>query len=142
VNISTIRTELAAAIDNITGLRVSSFMPDKLSVPAAVVEVESIDLDKTHGNNLHELVFKIRVYASRATDRSGQAKLDGYLAGSGSGSIRAALETARGVPGAQALNGAAEDLRLTGVDGYGVYRVGETDYYGAELSVTVWARGT
>lgn len=142
MNISLIRDELAAALATISGLRVTSFAADSIAVPAAVVEVDNIDFDKTHGNNLHEITFKIRVYASRATDRGGQKALDGYLAGSGTGSIRAALQAARGAPGQLALNGKADDLRLTRVDGYGVYQVGETNYYGAELSVTVWARGS
>lgn len=135
-SVVSIRDGLATNLATITGLRVSSFAADKVSVPAAVVGEVRIEFDKTFGRGLDEFEVKVRVYASRADDRAGQDKLDGYLAGSGSGSVKAALESDR------TLGGVAQTLRVTDVDGYGVYEVAGMQYVGAEFTVTVWAAGS
>ena len=141
-DVSAVRAALATQLATITGLRSTAFMPDKVSVPQAVVGDVDITFDKTMGRGHDQLDIKIRVYASRASDRAGQLTLDGYLKGSGATSIKAALEAGRGAPGSPALGGAAEDLIVTGVSGYGVYTVADVQYLGAEFAVTVYTRGT
>ena len=137
-----IRQALATQLATIDGLRTAGFMPDKVTVPQAIVGEVEIDFDLTMHRGCDKYEFKIRVYASRADDKAGQKKLDSYLAGSGATSIKAALEAGRGAPGQPALNGAASDLHVTGVAGYGVYEVAGVLYLGAEFTVDVYAPGS
>jgi hypothetical protein len=134
-DVAAIRTGLRTRLATISGLRTPLGF-DKVETPAAQVGEVEIEYDKTMGRGLDELTFKIRVYASRADDRSGQDKLDGYLKGSGSTSVKAAIE------GDRTLGGTAQTLRVTGVSGYGVYEVAGMAYVGAEFTVTVWATGS
>lgn len=134
-SISGIRDGLAVRLATITGLRTTSYEPDKIAVPAAVVGDVEVTFDRAMGRGLDEIKVTVRLYASRAADRSGQKALDAYLTGSGPSSVKAAIEADR------TLGGACSDLRVTGVDGYGVYEVAGTAYYGAEFAVTVYAQG-
>lgn len=132
--VTQLRTGLATRLGTISGLRAAAFMPDRISVPQAIVGEVEIDFDKTFGNQVDEYTFKVRVYASRATDRAGQKALDGYIVAAGASSIKAAIE------GDRTLGGVAETLRVESVTGYGVYEVGDALYLGAEFDVTVHAR--
>ena len=134
-DVATLRAGLRTRLATVSGLRAPVGF-DKVETPSAQVGEVEIEYDKTMGRGVDELTFKIRVYASKADDRSGQDKLDGYLKGSGATSVKAAIE------GDRTLGGAAQTLRVTGVSGYGVYEVAGTQYVGAEFTVTVWATGS
>lgn len=134
-SVSAIRDGLAAQLSNIAGLRVLSYAPDRVSVPAAAVEIESVEFDRTFGRGMDEFSLVVRLYASRADDRAGQDRLDTYLAGSGTASVKAAIEADA------SLGGIAQTLRVTRVENYGVYEVAGVSYFGAEFRVSVWARG-
>lgn len=135
-SIVAIRDGLAANLGTISGLRAFSYMPDRVSVPAAIVGEVGIDFDLTFGRGLDQFAITVRVYVSKASDRAGQDKLDGYLAGSGASSIKAAIEADK------TLGGAAQTLKVVAVTGYGVYEVGGVDYLGAEFSVVIYASGS
>lgn len=135
-SICALRRGLEAQLKNIKGLRVVPHSPERISVPAAAIEVSSIDYDQTFGKRLHEYPFTVRVYTSRADDKAGQDRLDAFLDPTGDVSVKAAIEADT------SLGGVAETCRVTGVDNYGVYEVAGTNYYGAEFAVSVWARGT
>lgn len=130
-----IRDGLAANLATITGLRALSYMPDRVSVPSAIVGEVGIVFDGAFARGLDTITISIRVYVSKASDRAGQDKLDGYLAGSGATSLKAAIQSDL------TLGGACQTLQVSAVSGYGVYEVGGTDYLGAEFTVTVYARG-
>lgn len=134
-SIVAIRAGLAANINTIPGLNVTAHVADRISPPAVVIGEVSIEFDKTMGRGLDEISLTARVYVGRADDRSSQDKLDGYLAGSGALSIKAAIESDL------TLGGAAETLRCATATGYGVYEVAGMQYVGAEFPVTVYARG-
>lgn len=135
-SVTALREGIAAQLGDISGLRMKAFAPDSVNPPAVAVELTSLGFDSTFARGFDEFNFTVRVYASRASDKAGQNKIDSYLAGSGPGSVKAAIEADK------TLGGVAETLRVTGVDNYGIYDVGGTGYYGAEFSVIVWARGT
>lgn len=135
--IAQLRTGILTRLQAISGLRSVPHSPDRVSVPAAAVELTSIEFGATYGVNAVDVhQFTIRVYASRADDKSGQDRLDTFINPAGATSVKQALDTD------QTLGGLAQTLRVTGVDNYGVYEVGTTPYYGAEFAVTVWARRT
>lgn len=135
MSVVTQRAGLKTRLDTISGLRVMAGL-DMASVPAVIVGEVAVDYDQTFNGasgKVHEFTWTVRLYVSRADDRSAQDKLDAYL--DGASGIKAALEADR------TLGGAAETLRVTAMSGYGVYEVAGQAYLGAEFSVSVWARG-
>jgi hypothetical protein len=141
VNIASVRQALADAADTIAGLNCYAYTPNAVAEPAFVVGEVSIDFDEAFGRGMDRLTVACRVLVSAADDKSGQGNLDAYLAGSGSSSVKAALEAARGAPGSLALSGAADDLRVMRMSGYRMYQVGDDHYYGAEFTVLVIGSG-
>jgi hypothetical protein len=135
-DVSAVRSGIDTRLATITGLRHTAFMPDKITPPMAVVGDVEIDFDLTMQRGFDSIEVKVRVYASRASDRAGQSVLDGYLKGTGATSIKTAIE------GDRTLGGAAQTLKVSRVDGYGVYTVAETQYLGAEFTVTVYVTGS
>ena len=85
---------------------------------------------------MEEMVVLISVFSSTAEDESGQRVLDALLARKGK--VRQAIWDMRGEPGQAALGGAADDLYLFDISGYGMITVGDNGtLYGANLSVRV-----
>ena len=135
MDIAAIRQGLAAAADAIDGLTCYGFVPDAIVAPCFMACEVEINFDSAFGRGLDTVTVTCRVLVSRADDKAGQSGLDAYLAGSGSSSLKAALEAARGAPGQSALDGACDDFRVTRVQGYRLYEHAGVDYFGAELTV-------
>lgn len=130
-----LRDAIQAQLSSIAGLRAKGYSPDRVSVPAAAVELTSLTYGRTFGANvLDEYQFTVRIYASRADNEAGQDKLDSFINAAGATSVPQALASD------VSLGGIAQTLMVTGMDNYGVYEVGGTPYYGAEFAVTVLAR--
>lgn len=102
-----VRTGLGTALDTIAGLRVFDYVPDSLSPPAAVVEPLEVDYDESMRRGTDFYRAFILVIVGRMSDRSSQDRLDAYVAGSGVGSVKAALEADR------TLGGACSTLQVT-----------------------------
>lgn len=102
-----VRAGLGTALDTITGLRAFDYVPDSLSPPAAVVEPLEIDYDEAMRRGLDVYRAYILVIVGRMSDRSSQDRLDAYVAGSGSSSVKAALESDK------TLGGACSTLQVT-----------------------------
>lgn len=113
-SIGDLRTGLAANIATISGLRVSSWMPDNVNPPVAVVAPPTIRYDQTMGAGVHgvdEYTFTVQVFVNRDNPRTAQDLLDSYCAALGPSSVKAAIESDR------TLSGAALDLRVTDCQG-------------------------
>ncbi|MEV0227982.1 hypothetical protein [Nonomuraea sp. NPDC050786] len=137
-----VRKGLADAVrDRTPSLNCFGYVPDSVPEPCFYAGEVDITFDRTFGRGLDEIEVTCRLLVSRADDRSGQAALDRYLAGSGPHSVKAALVAARGAPGEPALGGLCDDLHLMRVQAYRMYEVGQVLYYGAELVVRVIGRG-
>jgi hypothetical protein len=133
-SLTSIREGLATAMGNIVGLRCHASIQDQVAVPAAVVgPPELINWDMTFRRSSDRYTIPVRVYASRASERAGQDLLDGFLAGDGASSIKAAIEAD------PTLGGACDSCRVTQARGYGVYQIGGVDYLGVEFVVDVIA---
>lgn len=135
MDIGLIRQGLATNAATIAGLRTFAYMPDSIPVPVLFVADIEIEFDKAFGRGMDEITAKCRLLVSHADDRTGQAGLDAYLAGSGAKSVKVALQTAR------TLGGACDDLRVLSVRGYGLYEHNGTHYYGAEWAVQIIGGG-
>lgn len=142
MDVGAIRAALADAVrDAVPGLNCFGYLPDSVPEPCFYTGEVEITYDQVFQRGMDELLITCRVLTSRADDRSGQAALDSYLAGSGDLSVKAAIEAARGAPGEAALGGLCDDLHVRSVQGYRMYQVGEVYYYGAELVVRVIGEG-
>jgi hypothetical protein len=88
------------------------------------------------GAGMETMVITVSVFTSASDDLDGQKILD-FLIGR-KGPVRSALWAMRGLPGQAALGGAADDVILFDISGYGMISVGDSgSQYGANLSVRV-----
>jgi hypothetical protein len=126
----------AAAID-VNGQRVTAtpFVADAVTPPHFFTAEFDGTYDRTFGG-LVELNLTCRLVLARSDDRTGQSQAR-QLASTGTGTLSAAFLNMRGAPGSSALDGAADDIRLTRVSGPRLFQIGQVEYYGLEFTVFV-----
>jgi hypothetical protein len=73
------------------------------------------------------------VFVGRVAERTAQNALDAYLAPTGSGSVKTAIE------GDRSLGGKAQTLRVTDMNGISPTTVGDVPYLTAQFAVIVYA---
>jgi hypothetical protein len=130
--ISDLRSGIAKNLGTIPGLRTNALVSDNPTPPIAVVEPLVVNFDKTMGRGLDEYQFKVTVIVGRVSERNGQNTLDAYCSGSGTYSVKSAIESDR------TLGGKANDLRVTGLTSYGSLTIGDSTFLAAEFAVTVY----
>lgn len=135
MDIAAVRAALAEAASTVAGLACHGYMPDDITEPALCVGEVEIAYDQTYGRGMDRLTVTCYVFASRADDVSGQRLIDGYLAGSGPASLKAAIEADR------VLGGACHDVRVASAEGYGTYDYGAVKYVGAKITVHITGPG-
>lgn len=131
MNVSNVRDGIKTRLQTISGLRVWDVIPDQVTPPGAVVgQLDfTFDIDNARGVDLANV--DVYVIVQRMDARSGQNKLDGYLAGSGSTSIKAAIE------GDRTLGGTVNTLRVTRAEA-GTYIQGDVTFLSYRYSLTIW----
>ena len=80
---------------------------------------------------LDQASVDVFVIVQRISERTGQEKLDAFLAGSGNGSIKTALESDR------TLGGLVDTLRVITAES-GTYTTGDTQYLSYRYNLTIW----
>jgi hypothetical protein len=131
-SLSSIRSGLSTRLATILGLSVYAYVPDSIEPPTAVVGVmSSVDYDSTmsRGSDMYEI--PLYLYVSRVDAELSQDSLDEFLAGSGSSSIKQAIE------GDTTLGGVVSSARVVEASNYGVYTINSIDYLGVEFSVEI-----
>jgi len=118
---STVRSNLKTRLATITGLRVYDHVPDSVNVPGAVVGQLDITFDASFNRGFDNATCTIILIVGRMSEQAGQSKLDGYLAGTGSTSVKAAIEAD------VTLQGAVQTLRVTQATA-GTVQVSNVDY--------------
>lgn len=102
---SSVRTGLATRLATITGLHVYELIPEVISSPCAIVDQLDLNFDTSmHGGS--QATVDVLLVVQRTSERAGQLALDGYLATTGTGSVKAAIE------GDTTLGGAVQTLRV------------------------------
>jgi hypothetical protein len=142
-SVTDIREGLKARLDTISGLRAHAWVVGDIVPPAAIVipgdpsrkSSLAIAYDATMGRGSDDFLFTLLILVSNKVERSAQEALDGYLAGSGATSVKAAVE------GEDSLGGVAHFTRVVGVRDYGLVTYGGQTYVGAEFMVEVCASG-
>lgn len=135
--LSAIRTGLRDLISTeIPGLFVYDTMPDVPQLDALVICPDEVDFTKTMQRGMDEWRFELYVLVPREPWDICQARLDSYITGAGSKSIRQILYNADGfLDGTSAI--------VTRMRGYGGrFEAANVAHIGALLSVTVITPGT
>lgn len=93
VSVSSIMDTLGDALEEIEGLRVFPYYADRVHPPAVVVGwPDSYAYDSTMARGADTLVFPVTVVVGRADARSSRDQLSLYADGSGSTSVKQAIE--------------------------------------------------
>ena len=131
-SLSSIREGLKTRLATISGLSIYAFVPDSIEPPTAVVGVmSSLEYDSTMARGSDTYNIPIYMYVSRVDAELSQDSLDSYLDGSGSTSVKSAIE------GDTTLGGVVSSARVVEASNYGVYTVNSIDYLGVEFSVEI-----
>lgn len=136
-DIAAIRAGVCTTLASITDLERYDTSPDSPVTPCVIVlpSEQPILFDETMGRGLDAFELMLIVLVSRTISAGAQAKLDSYMAGSGSASIKAKLDADR------TLNGTAQSSRLVGVSEYGTFEWGDVSYFGCKFMLNAWASG-
>ena len=131
---SQVREGLKTNLKEIDNLRVYEQLPDTMVPPCAVIGQLDFTYDLNNARGLDQANVDVFVIVQRFSERAGVDKLDQYLAGSGSYSIKAAIESDR------TLGGACDSLRVTGAEA-GTYQMADVDYLSYRYRVTIYGQG-
>ena len=135
MDVQAIGQGLATAASTVSGITGLPSVPDAISALPLFAPAElEITYDQAFGAGaLTVIVYTCALFVSRGDTNSARVALTGFLAPTGSGSIKAALESDR------TLAGVAKTLRVESVRGaYRLYQVAGIDYLGAMINVRVW----
>ena len=133
-NLSNIRTGLANALGNVSGITVKAFVPDSIEPPTAIVgTMDRIEYDSTMARGSDTYVIRVFLYVSRVDAQDSQETLDSFVAPSGATSVKAKVEADR------TLGGACDSVRVVEANNYGVYTINSIDYLGVEFTIEVIA---
>lgn len=117
---STVRTGLVTRLNTISGLTALSYIPEHITPPIALVDQLEIEFDASMGRGLDTAFVDVMLIVPRQDAQSGQSALDGYLAGTGTGSIKAAIESDKTLGGAcstlQVLSASPGTYQSQGID--------------------------
>ena len=86
--IATLRTGVADALGALSGVRVYETIPDTPNPPCAVIELQRVLFDSTFARGADEFEFNVLMIVARADDRTAQSRVEAFIAGSGTGSVK------------------------------------------------------
>ena len=129
--INQVREALGTNLENISGLRIYDQIPDVPVPPCAVVGQLDFTFDIDNARGLDQASVDVYVIVQRISERTGQNKLDELLAGTGSKSIKTALESDR------TLGGLVSTLRVISAES-GTYPSGDTQFLSYRYNLTIW----
>jgi len=130
-NIPGVRDAIKTNLQTITNMRVYDTIPDVIVPPCAVVGQLDFTFDIDNQRGLDQASVDVYVIVQRISERSGQDKLDVYLAGSGTGSVKTALESDR------TLGGLVDTLRVISAES-GTYQTGDQTFLSYRYNLTIW----
>ena len=130
-DVNGVRDALKVNLQTISRLRIYENIPDVIVPPCAVVGQLDFTFDIDNARGLDQASVDVYVIVQRLSERTGQDKLDLFLAGSGKGSIKTAIESDR------TLGGLVDTLRVTSAES-GTYTSGEQSFLSYRYNVTIW----
>lgn len=132
MDLDAVMTQIGTALDTISGLRIA-VVGEKPVPPAAYVSYpDSITFDQTYGRGQDAMVLQVVLVVGRTVDRATRTALAGYCKGSGSSSVKAAVDGGTYT--------ACDSVTVTGVE-FDVVPLGAVDHMAAIFSVSVVGSG-
>jgi hypothetical protein len=132
-NLSDIRKGLLGQLSLVRGLRVSEHVPEQINPPAAIITKAEVDYTQNMSGGLTEWSMQVQLIAGRMADQQSQRQIDAWLSWDGDQSVRQAIEADR------TLGGNCQTSRVTSADALSSVQVGDSEYIGVTVAVTVWA---
>ena len=132
-NLSDLKQGLADRLATVPRLRVSPQIPEQVNPPIAVVSRARVDYHRDMAGGTTEWTMQVQLVAGRMADRQSQRTIDAWLSWDGPASVRRAIE-ADGT-----LGGVALDTVVTDADALTTFQIGDSEYIGVTMNVTVWA---
>jgi hypothetical protein len=130
-DVNGVRDALKVNLQTISRLRIYDNIPDVIVPPCAVVGQLDFTFDIDNARGLDQASVDVYVIVQRLSERTGQDKLDNFLAGSGKGSIKTAIESDR------SLGGLVDTLRVISAES-GTYTSGEQSFLSYRYNLTIW----
>jgi len=131
--LTAVRDALATALATIPGLNTSATAPGQVTIPIAFVlpgdPVVSFDSTMARGSDDFQLI--VRLLVGQQTDYASQDEIDKYLAGTGTHSVKEAVDGN--------LAGAVDFARVASARNYGEFDHNGALYLGVEFVVEVTA---
>ena len=131
IQISKVRDAIAKNIESISGIRVYDTIPDVVVPPCAIVGQLDFTFDIDNARGLDQASVDVYVIVQRISERAGQDKLDELLAGTGTKSIKTALESDR------TLGGLVNTLRVLTAES-GTYISGDVTFLSYRYNLAIW----
>ena len=130
-DVNGVRDALKVNLQTISRLRIYENIPDVVVPPCAVVGQLDFTFDIDNMRGLDQASVDVYVIVQRLSERTGQDKLDNFLAGSGKGSIKTAIESDR------SLGGLVDTLRVITAES-GTYTSGDQSFLSYRYNLTIW----
>ncbi len=131
-DLANIAAGLKTRLATITGLRALDKIPGNITAPCAWPQPVSEEYDDTFEGDT-TILFRVVIAAGAISDiERAQTVLMGYLAPSGTGSIKAAIEADI------TLSGSVDSCRVLRWHDYGLLEMGALQFVGALLDVEVF----
>ena len=130
-DVNGVRDALKVNLQTISRLRIYDTIPDIVTPPCAVVGQLDFTFDVDNARGLDQASVDVYVIVQRLSERTGQDKLDNFLAGSGNKSIKTAIESDR------TLDGLVDTLRVISAES-GTYTSGDQSFLSYRYNLTIW----
>lgn len=133
LDLNAVMDAIGSRLVGVTGLRVYDYAADAASPPAAIVALpEMVSYDEVAGRGADRAVIPVTVLVGKVSDRAARDQLAQYVSGTGSQSIKAAVEGGTGD-----LGGVAHTVRVTEAR-IEIVTIQAIEYLGASFDVEVY----
>lgn len=132
-NAADLHDAIARSLATVPGLRVADHLPEAVTPPMAVIQIQSVTYHRAMQGGSSEWKYVISVVAGRMGDRAAQRTLDSWMSWDGPQSIRAAIESDR------TLDGNCSTLIIEDMITIRPLSIGDASYLTCEFNLSIHA---
>lgn len=133
----------ASTVEATPPLRCVPQVRGTLVAPTLWVTTIRRNFDRAMNRGLDELIVTARVVTKAMSEEGAALYIDSLMAGSGAGSLKAAIESCRPLNGGDlASSGVADDLHVRSFAGHEWWQLGGAEVLGGELEIFVIGPGS
>lgn len=132
IDIGAVMDAIGTALTAVPNLRVRDYPSESANPPEAIVSLPTqLEYDVVMGRGADRAVIPVMILVGKVSDRTARDLMARYISGTGSYSIKTALDGT--------LSGAAQTVRVTVAMPPDVVTIGAVEYLGASLEVEVYS---